>query len=84
MRDSFGAARGRYSFDVRYQYVAQDELWNGSSSTTLVREPVSRFTNVDFPTFGKPTTATVPFTPVESRRADGPARASSEGTPTAA
>lgn len=35
VRDSFGAVRGRYSFDVRYQYVVQDQLWNGSSSATL-------------------------------------------------
>jgi hypothetical protein len=35
VRDAFGASRGRYSFDVRYQYVTQDQLWNGSSPATL-------------------------------------------------
>jgi len=35
VRDAFGASRGRYSFDVRYQYVTQDQLWNGSSATTI-------------------------------------------------
>jgi len=35
VRDSFGAARGRYSFDLRFQSVTQDQLWNGSSSATI-------------------------------------------------
>jgi hypothetical protein len=35
VRDSFGAGRGRYSFDLRFQGVTQDELWNGNSSTTI-------------------------------------------------
>src|SRR5207237_2347782 len=32
----------------------------GVSCTTAARDSVNRFTNVDFPTFGKPTIATVP------------------------
>jgi len=35
VRDSFGASRGRYSFDVRFQSVVQDQLWNGSSPATI-------------------------------------------------
>jgi len=35
VRDAFGATRGRYSFDLRYQGVTQDELWNGTRSTTI-------------------------------------------------
>ena len=35
VRDSFGAAQGKYSFDMRYQNVIQDQLWNGNSSTTI-------------------------------------------------
>ena len=35
VRDSFGATRARWSFDVRFQGVTQDQLWNGSSSTTI-------------------------------------------------
>jgi len=35
VRDAFGATRGRYSLDLRYQGVTQDELWNGTSSTTI-------------------------------------------------
>src|SRR6185436_5793963 len=35
VRDAFGATRGRYSFDLRFQGVTQDELWNGTSSTSL-------------------------------------------------
>src|SRR4051794_6735488 len=33
----------------------------GVSWTTAARDPVSRFTSVDFPTLGKPTIATVPI-----------------------
>lgn len=35
VRDAFGATRGRYSFDLRYQGVTQDQLWNGTSETTV-------------------------------------------------
>jgi|GEM_PF-992790 len=35
VRDAFGATRGRYSFDLRFQGVTQDDLWNGTSSTTI-------------------------------------------------
>ena len=35
VRDAFGTTRGRYSFDLRFQGVTQDDLWNGTSSTTL-------------------------------------------------
>src|SRR5205814_653120 len=35
VRDAFGTTRGRYSFDLRYQGVTQDQLWNGTSSTTV-------------------------------------------------
>ena len=61
------------------------------SCTTAAREPVRRLTSVDLPTFGKPTIATDPssggscsvsITRVESRRVDGPARASRRGIPT--
>src|SRR5262249_37956694 len=31
----FGASRGRYSFDMRYQSVVQDQLWDGNSETTI-------------------------------------------------
>jgi hypothetical protein len=35
VRDAFGATRGRYSFDLRFHGVTQDELWNGTSSTNI-------------------------------------------------
>src|SRR5689334_20734079 len=35
VRDAFGATRGRYSFDFRFQGVTQDDLWNGTRSTTI-------------------------------------------------
>jgi hypothetical protein len=35
VRDAFGATRSRYSFDVRFQGVTQDQLWNGTSSTNV-------------------------------------------------
>lgn len=30
-----GATSGRFTFDLRYQEVTQDRLWNGSAATTL-------------------------------------------------
>src|SRR5882672_915862 len=49
----------------------------GVSCTTAARVPVRRLTSVDLPTFGKPTTATVPAKSVIARlgrraRADDP------------
>jgi len=35
VRDAFGAVRSRYSFDLRFQGVTQDQLWNGTSSATI-------------------------------------------------
>lgn len=35
VRDAFGATRGRYSFDLRFQGVTQDELWNGTQSASI-------------------------------------------------
>ena len=40
----------------------------GVSWTTAARVPVSRLTSVDLPTFGKPTTATVPASSSAMRR----------------
>src|SRR5919197_247600 len=49
----------------------------GVSSTTAVREPVSRFTSVDLPAFGNPTTATT------GRRVIGRARTGAGSRPSA-
>ncbi len=35
VRDAMRANHSRFSFDVRYQQVVQDQLWDGTSKTTL-------------------------------------------------
>ena len=35
VRDAFGVPGGRFAFDLRYQEVTQDALWNGSHEVTL-------------------------------------------------
>lgn len=35
VRDGLGAGSSRYAFDLRFQDVTQDQLWNGTEKTTL-------------------------------------------------
>jgi hypothetical protein len=35
VRDAFGVPSGRFAFDLRYQEVTQDALWNGSHEVAL-------------------------------------------------
>ena len=53
-------SRNRFPFHSQTSSL-RSRVTPGVSCTTAARVPLSRFTSVDLPTFGKPTIATVPI-----------------------